>query len=112
MFISQGNDRAAEENLHVADRAPKHVAAAAEQFQQCGPNTSMSSMKDGPKQTPISRACKASVEARSTSPAPIARAMADETPPPIAPPDIVIIRITNGNTSAMAASNSVPSRPI
>ena len=38
--------------------------------------------------------------------------MADDTPPPIAPPDMVMVRITNGNTSAMAASASVPSRPI
>ena len=61
---------------------------------------------------PISRACAASVEARSRSPAPIARAIADATPPPIAPPDMVMVRITNGNTSAIAASDSTPSRPI
>ena len=61
---------------------------------------------------PISIACAASVEARSISPAPIARAIAEATPPPIAPPDIVMVRITNGNTSAIAASDSTPSRPI
>ena len=40
------------------------------------------------------------------------RAIADATPPPIAPPDIVMVSITQGNTSAMAASDSTPSRPI
>ena len=39
------------------------------------------------------------------SPAPSARAIADATPPPIAPPDMVMVRITNGNTSAIAASD-------
>ena len=65
-----------------------------------------------PKQMLIRSACAASREARSTSPAPSARATAEATPPPIAPPDIVMVRITNGNTSAIAASDSVPSRPI
>ena len=46
------------------------------------------------------------------SPAPSARAIADATPPPMAPPDIVMVRITVGNTSAIAASNSTPKRPI
>ena len=61
---------------------------------------------------PISSACAASTEARSLSPAPSARAIADATPPPIAPPDIVMVRITQGNTSAIAASDSTPRRPI
>jgi hypothetical protein len=30
----------------------------------------------------------------------------------MAPPDIVIVRITKGDTSAIAASDSTPSRPI
>jgi hypothetical protein len=34
------------------------------------------------------------------------------TPPPMAPPDIVMVSITQGNTSAIAASDSTPSRPI
>ena len=72
----------------------------------------MPSMKVSPKQTPISSACAASVEARSRSPAPSARAIADATPPPMAPPDMVMVRITQGNTSAIAASDSTPSRPI
>ena len=69
-------------------------------------------MKNRPKHSPISSAWIANVAARAWSPAPSDRAIAEETPPPIAPPDIVIIRITNGNTSAIAASDSVPSRPI
>jgi hypothetical protein len=72
----------------------------------------MISMKVSPKPAPIRSACAASAEARSLSPAPSARAIADDTPPPMAPPDIVMVRITNGNTSAIAASDSVPSRPI
>ena len=52
------------------------------------------------------------VDEGKTPPAPIARAIADATPPPIAPPDMVMVRITNGNTSAIAASGSTPSRPI
>lgn len=61
---------------------------------------------------PIKSACAASVPARSRSPPPSARAMADATAPPMAPPDIVMVRITVGNTSAIAASASTPSRPI
>ena len=57
-------------------------------------------------------ACSASVAARSRFPAPTARLMADETPPPIAPADIICVSITKGNTSAMPASGSTPSRPI
>src|SRR5882757_8994524 len=53
-----------------------------------GPKISMPSMKVSPKQIPISMAWAASVDARSTSPAPSARATAEATPPPIAPPDI------------------------
>ena len=50
--------------------------------------------------------------ALTSSLAPSERAMADDTPPPIAPPDMVIISMTKGNTSAIAASDSVPRRPI
>ena len=57
-------------------------------------------------------ACSASVAARSRSPAPSARLIAEETPPPIAPADIICVSIANGNTSAIAASGTVPSRPI
>ena len=103
---------AAEKDLHVSDGVSQHVAATAQQVQQSGPKISITSMNVKPKLMPISSACVASVEARSVSPAPSARAMADATPPPIAPPDMVMVRITNGNTSAIAASNSTPSRPI
>ncbi len=46
----------------------------------------------------------------SRRPAPRARAIADEMPPPMAPAEIICISITAGNTSAMPASASVPSR--
>ena len=36
-FISHGTHRAAEEDLHIADRLRQHVAAAAEHFQQMRP---------------------------------------------------------------------------
>ena len=72
----------------------------------------MTSVKVSPKQAPINSACAARALARSLSPAPSARAIADDTPPPMAPPDMVMVRMTNGNTSAIAASDAVPSRPI
>ena len=37
--------------------------------------------------------------------------MADEIPPPSEPAEIICISMTPGNTSAMPASASVPSRP-
>ena len=71
----------------------------------------MPSVKLSPKQADQQR-MRGHAAARSLSPAPSARAIADDTPPPMAPPDMVMVRITNGNTSAIAASHSVPSRPI
>jgi len=38
--------------------------------------------------------------------------MADETPPPMAPADIIWVSMAKGKTSAMAAKGSMPSRPI
>jgi hypothetical protein len=72
----------------------------------------MISMNAIPKPVAFSIACVASVEARWISPAPSAREIADATPPPIAPLDMVIIKIRKGNTRAMAARGSTPSRPI
>ena len=40
------------------------------------------------------------------------RAIEDDTPPPIAPADIICISMTPGNTSATPASASVPSLPM
>ena len=42
----------------------------------------------------------------------VERLTADDTPPPIAPADIIPVSIENGNTSAIAASGVVPSRPM
>jgi hypothetical protein len=50
--------------------------------------------------------------ARGRSPAPSARLTAEETPPPMAPADIIWVSIANGNTSAIAASGSVPRMPM
>ena len=60
---------------------------------------------------PIVVACIASTFARAGSEAPSARLTADDTPPPIAPADIIPVSIANGKTSAIAASGVVPSRP-
>ena len=77
-----------------------------------GPASSMTPVNSKPKTMAITAACHASRSARSASPAPNARAMADDTPPPIAPADIICIRIRIGNTSATPARPSVPSLPI
>ena len=55
-------------------------------------------------------ACSTSASASACRRAPIARAIADEMPPPIAPPDSICIIMKPGNTSAMPASASVPRR--
>ena len=85
--IAQGwNDSA------LSDRGARQVSALAQRLANAGVTALYSS--------PLERAMST------------ARAIADATPPPIAPPDIVIVRITNGNTSAIAANGSTPSRPI
>ena len=76
------------------------------------PNSSMTAVKNSPPSRPIMTACSASVAARSRSPAPMARLIADETPPPMAPADIICVSMTKGKTSAIAASGSMPRRPI
>jgi hypothetical protein len=59
----------------------------------------------------MTAACKARVRARCGSDAPSARLTADDTPPPMAPADIIWTRVANGKTSAMAANGTVPSTP-
>jgi len=76
------------------------------------PSSSIMTVKNSPPRTPIVAACHASALARSTLPAPSARLIADETLPPIAPADVVCISIVNGKASAMAASGTMPSRPM
>lgn len=43
--------------------------------------------------------------------APRARLTADDTPPPMAPADIIWVSMANGNTRAIAASGTVPRMP-
>ena len=69
-------------------------------------------MNSRPAQMLMMIACSASERARGSLPAPSARAIADETPPPMAPDDIICVSMIIGNTSAMAASASVPIRPM
>ena len=76
-----------------------------------GPKPSTSSEVSAPAPRPIHIACTASALARSGAPAPSARLTADDTPPPIAPPDSIICSITIGNTSAMPASDGTPKLP-
>ena len=53
-------------------------------------------------------ACQTRAFASSFRPEPSARAMAEEMPPPMAPPESICIIMKPGNTSAMPASASVP----
>ena len=50
----------------------------------------------------------ASACASRTRPAPIARATADDTPPPMPPFDIIVINMNTGKTSDTPASAAVP----
>jgi hypothetical protein len=59
----------------------------------------------------MAMAWKASVAARASSPAPSARLIAEEMPPPIAPAESICVSMIMGNTSAIAASGAVPSTP-
>ena len=69
-------------------------------------------MNNKPATAPMTTACSASALARAWSPPPSARLTADETPPPIAPADIICTSMTTGNTSAMPASDAVPRAPM
>src|SRR5207245_1458765 len=66
-------------------------------------------MKRSPKPTAMASAWTTSASASARRPAPSARAIADEIPPPMAPADIICISISTGKTSATPASASVPS---
>ena len=66
-------------------------------------------MKTSPKATAMASAWSTSASASARRPAPSARAIADEMPPPMAPADIICISISTGKTSATPASASVPS---
>src|SRR5438445_2565036 len=68
-------------------------------------------MKRSPKPTAMASAWTTSASASARRPAPSARAIADEIPPPMAPADIICISMSTGKTSATPASASVPSLP-
>jgi len=76
-----------------------------------GPPVSAPSVKRSPKITAIASACSDNALASARRPAPRARAIADEMPPPIAPADIICISIITGKTRATPASAAVPSLP-
>jgi hypothetical protein len=57
------------------------------------------------------KVCRASASATSRLPEPSARAMAEETPPPIPLAAVCWINITKGKASDAPASTSVPRRP-
>ena len=75
------------------------------------PKATNSTEKTRPATAPIVSACSASAAARASSPAPSARLIAEDTPPPMAPADSICISMTMGKTRAMAASWVVPSMP-
>jgi hypothetical protein len=56
----------------------------------------------------MTKAWSTKASASAWRPPPSARAIAEEMPPPMAPPDIICISITTGNTTAIPASASVP----
>ena len=68
-------------------------------------------MNTSPRTTAMMSAWGTSASASSRRPAPSARAIADEIPPPIAPADIICMSMSTGNTSATPARASVPSLP-
>src|SRR2546427_3382433 len=68
-------------------------------------------MKSSPNPTAMASACTTSASASARRPAPSARAIAAEIPPPTAPADIICISISAGKTRATPASASVPSLP-
>ena len=59
----------------------------------------------------MTSACTTSDRATASLPAPSERAMAEETPPPMAPADIICSSMISGNTSERPASGTVPRRP-
>ena len=68
-------------------------------------------MNAAPIAAAMTSACTTRRRARRASPAPSAREMAEDTPPPIAPAEVICSSITSGNTSARPASGAVPRRP-
>ena len=76
-----------------------------------GPPASISTVNARPNAAARTTACAASRRAWSARPAPSARAIDDETPPPIAPAEAICSSITSGKTRARPASEAVPSRP-
>jgi hypothetical protein len=71
----------------------------------------MTSMNTRARAQAISSACCARALASSRRPPPSARATAAVTAPPMPPADTWVINIDRGNTSALPASTSAPSRP-
>ena len=65
-------------------------------------------MKITPQATAMIIAWKSSASASARRPAPIARAIAEATPPPTPPFDIICISMRTGKTNATPASASVP----
>ncbi len=65
-----------------------------------GPKPSASAVVSSPMPIAITAAWVISEAASSIRPAPIDRARAEATPPPIAPPEVMFISISSGSTSA------------
>ena len=103
-------DVAGEHDVGVAQRRLERAAARRRaRDRAAGRTPAAATEKHAPSATLMMSACSTSASASSRRPAPSARAIADEMPPPIAPADIICISMKPGNTSAMPASASVPS---
>lgn len=68
----------------------------------------MATVNPTPNRIAMISACSTNASASSLRLATMARAMAEETPPPMPPFDIIVISISKGNTKATPASAVVP----
>ena len=102
---------AGEHDVGIAQRRLERAALAAQRRDRATARTpAPARRRPGPSATLMISACSTSASASSRRPAPSARAIAEEMPPPIAPADSICIIMKPGNTSAMPASASVPRR--
>ena len=105
-----GRDRAhAEHPDGIGGRGLGRLGPPISPSTACGKPAS-STAKARPKPSAITTACSTRAEASSRRPAPSARAMAETTPPPMAPADICCNSSTKGSITAQPASAAVPCR--
>ena len=111
VFISQGPTEPRNATFEYATACASASSRPPSAVKRAGPKSSIAAVDARPATTAIQPACTASAAARAGSPAPRARLTADETAPPMAPPDSIVCSMTNGKTSAMPPSAATPKRP-